>query len=128
MIPDDLRYSDDHEWVRQATSDSVRIGITDYAQEQLGDVVHVDLPQPGERLAEGNPFGEVESTKSVSDLVAPVSGEVLAVNTDLVDRPELVNAEPYGDGWMLEVRVDGPLDEALANLHDASSYHTLVQS
>jgi glycine cleavage system H protein len=102
MIPEDLHYSDDHEWVRETTPGTVRIGITDYAQEQLGDVIQVQLPQIGTKLAAGAAYGEVESTKSVSDLVAPISEEVLAVNDDLVDQPELVNAEPYGNGWRLQ--------------------------
>ena len=127
-IPPDLHYTAEHEWVRRSGDDTVRVGITDFAQSALGDVVFVQLPDVGTEVTAGESFGEVESTKSVSDLVAPVSGEVLAVNNDLADRPEVVNAEPYGDGWMLEVRVDGPLDEALANLHDASSYHALVES
>jgi glycine cleavage system H protein len=127
-IPDDLRYSDEHLWVRAIAPDTVRLGITDYAQDQLGDVLFVRLPKVGERLAVGGDFGEVESTKSVSDLIAPVAGEVLAVNAALADRPELINSEPYDDGWMVEIRVEGSLEETLAGLRDASSYQALIES
>lgn len=118
MIPEELGYTTDHEWISRIGADSVRIGITDYAQQQLGDVVFVQLPDVGEQVTSGQTLGEVESTKSVSDLFAPLDGEVIGRNDALDDRPELVNSEPYGEGWMLELRltdtaaVDGLLDAA----------------
>ncbi len=122
MIPDDLRYTDAHEWVRDLGDSVVRVGITDYAQNQLGDVVYVQLPDVGADLAAGSAVGEVESTKSVSDLFAPVSGTVVAVNEALADTPELINSAPYEDGWMLDVRVEG-IPEGLL---DAAGYRELV--
>lgn len=104
-IPDDLRYTEEHEWVR-TEGELVRVGITDYAQDQLGDVVYVDLPATGARVERMQPFGEVESTKSVSDLYAPLSGEIVERNEDLEERPELVNDDPYGQGWMILLRPD----------------------
>jgi len=114
-IPEDLRYLDSHEWAR-ATDDTARIGITDFAQDELGDVVFVDLPSEGETVAAGEGFGVVESIKAVSDLYTPVSGRVTAVNDALADRPELVNQDPYGDGWMLEIDVadEDELDDMLS--------------
>ena len=123
MIPDELHYTDAHEWVRDGADGVLRVGITDYAQAQLGDVVYVDLPAVGDTLTAGSPCGEVESTKSVSEIYAPVSGEVVAVNGDLEGSPELVNSGPYGDGWMFEVRTDGaPADGLL----DAAAYRSLT--
>ena len=116
-VPDQLRYSSDHEWLSRDGS-RVRIGITDYAQDSLGDVVFVQLPALGETFNAGDTIGEVESTKSVSDIYAPVSGSVIAVNDALVDSPQLLNEEPYGDGWICELeladasQVDGMLDAA----------------
>lgn len=104
-IPEDLRYSKEHEWAREE-GELVRVGITHFAQDQLGDVVYVDLPAPGARVERMQPFGEVESTKSVSDLYAPVTGEVVAANRELEERPEMVNDDPYGEGWMLTIRAD----------------------
>lgn len=124
MIPEDLRYTDDHEWVRDLGEGVVRIGITDHAQDQLGDVVFVQLPEVGETVAAGSPVGEVESTKSVSEIFAPVSGTVVAVNDALADQSDLVNTSPYGDGWMLEVRTDGELGPLL----DAAAYRELTSS
>jgi glycine cleavage system H protein len=126
MIPDDLHYTAEHEWIRTIEPTTVRIGITDHAQNQLGDVVFVELPDVGSTVTAGSAFGEVESTKSTSDLIAPVSGEVLAVNPDLGDRPELVNTDPYGAGWMLEVRVDGATGPVTAGLLDASGYAATI--
>lgn len=103
MYPDDLRYTADHEWVRREGPTVLRFGITAYATEALGDVVFVQLPQPGDAVTAGEPCGEVESTKSVSDVFAPVDGVVSAVNLELEDAPEQVNAEPYGSGWMADV-------------------------
>lgn len=118
-LPEDLRYTSEHEWIR-LNGDEGTIGITDFAQEQLGDVVYVELPEAGTRLVQGDTFGTIESVKAVSDLFAPVSGEVLERNEALQDAPELVNASPYGDGWLLKMRV-----EELAQvdaLLDAASY------
>lgn len=119
--PEDLRYTSEHEWIR-LDGDEGTIGITDFAQEQLGDVVYVELPEAGTRLVQGDTFGTIESVKAVSDLFAPVSGEVLEWNEALQDAPELVNASPYGDGWLLKMRV-----EELAQvdaLLDAASYRS----
>lgn len=121
--PAELRYTAEHEWVRDEDG-LFRIGITDYAQEQLGDVVFVDLPEPGSQVEQGQSFGEVESTKSVSDLYAPVSGTVEERNEDLDDRPELVNGEPYGAGWLIAIRPSEP--EQFSALLDAAAYDALV--
>lgn len=125
MVPDDLKYTDEHEWVRATGADTVRVGITDFAQTQLGDVVFVQLPEPGERVTAGQAIGEVESTKSVSDLYSPLDGEVTARNEDLDAQPELVNAEPYGDGWMIELKITDPT--ALDGLLDADAYQKLTE-
>lgn len=106
-VPDDRKYLESHEWV--TTGDTARIGISDFAQDELGDVVFVELPAEGDSVAHGDEFGVVESIKAVSDLYSPVSGEVVAVNEALQDQPELVNDDPYGEGWMLEVE---PSDES----------------
>lgn len=122
-IPPDLHYTTDHEWVRRTGDDIVRVGITDFAQSALGDVVFVRLPEVGDELTAGEAFGEVESTKSVSDLYAPVSAKVVAVNEDLDGSPELVNAEPYGGGWLIDLQVDGAaLEKSFADLLDAETY------
>ena len=126
MIPDDLRYTEAHEWVRDQGDGIVRIGITDHAQSQLGDIVFVSLPAVGEALASGAAVGEVESTKSVSDLYAPVAGTVTAVNTALDANPELINSGPYAEGWMIDVRVDGDAADVLSGLLDAAAYADLV--
>ena len=118
--PDDLRYTTDHEWVREQGDGVVRIGITAYAQDALGDVVYVSLPSVGDTLAVGDSVGEVESTKSVSDIYAPVAGEVTAVNEALDATPELLNSDSYGEGWMYDVRVADPA--ALEGLLDAAGY------
>ncbi|MFB6080476.1 MAG: glycine cleavage system protein GcvH [Haloferacaceae archaeon] len=104
--PDGLRYTESHEWT--TTDDPTRIGITDFAQDELGDVVFVDLPDEGETVTGGEAFGVVESIKAVSDVYAPISGEVVAVNETLFDRPELVNEDPYGEGWLLEIEPSDP--------------------
>ena len=122
MIPDDLRYTDAHEWVRDLGDGVVRVGITDHAQTQLGDVVFVQLPDEGADVRAGAAVGEVESTKSVSDLFAPVSGTVVAVNAALADTPEVINSAPYEDGWMLDIRVTNTPDGLL----DAAAYRELV--
>jgi glycine cleavage system H protein len=126
VIPEELRYTAEHEWVRADAADgTVRVGITHFAQDQLGDIVYVDLPEVGATLQAGQPMGEVESTKSVSELYAPVSGTVVAVNEVLSDQPETVNADPYGDGWLVQVE---PADaDAVAALLDAAGYRALVE-
>ena len=122
-IPADLRYTAEHEWVQRTGEDTVRVGITDFAQESLGDVVYIQLPDVGTDLTAGESFGEVESTKSVSDLYAPLSASVVAVNAELEAKPQLVNSDPYGQGWLLELRAGGDtLDDGLAGLLDADAY------
>ena len=126
-IPADLRYTAEHEWVRRTAADTVRVGITDFAQSSLGDVVFVQLPAVGTAVTAGEAFGEVESTKSVSDLYAPVSATVVAVNADLDGNPALVNSDPYGQGWLLELRADGDnLDQGMAGLLDADGYRAIL--
>jgi glycine cleavage system H protein len=122
-IPSDLFYTAEHEWVKRVGDDVVRVGITDYAQSALGDVVFIDLPEVGADFTAGDEFGQVESTKSTSELYSPVTAKVVAVNEDLVDAPELVNSDPYGGGWLIELQVDAAsLSEALADLLDADGY------
>jgi glycine cleavage system H protein len=125
QIPTDLRYSSDHEWAK-ASGDVVRIGITDYAQDALGDVVFVDLPKLGANVSAGGTLGEVESTKSVSEIYAPVSGVVSAVNESLTSSPELVNGDPYGAGWICEITTAGSGD--FEELLDAAGYQTLTNN
>ena len=123
QVPADLTYSSDHEWIRRDGS-TVRMGITDYAQDALGDVVFVQVPSVGATVAKGQSFSEVESTKSVSDIYAPVSGKVTAVNAALGNTPELVNSDPYGEGWICEIEMT---DEAeLGDLLDAAGYSALT--
>ena len=124
-FPEDLLYTTDDEWGRRQ-DDCIVVGITDYAQQQLGDIVFVELPATGTRFEQGAPFGVIESVKAVSDLYAPVSGEVLEVNEGLVDRPELVNEECYGDGWIIVLRPDSP--DELDRLLDAAGYGQHVES
>ncbi len=123
-VPDDLRYSVDHEWVR-VEGDVVRIGITDYAQDALGDVVFVDLPLVGAAVEAGDSLSEIESTKAVSDVYAPVDGNVVEANAALVDTPELLNRDPYGDGWICLLRPSAAA--ALPDLLDATAYRTLIE-
>ena len=106
-FPDDLRYSESHEWVK-AEGDKVKIGITDYAQDQLGDIVFVEMPEVGATFEKGAEFGTVESVKAVSELYIPIAGEVVAVNAALEDAPEFINNSPYTDGWMIQVKPDDP--------------------
>ena len=131
MTPEDLKYTKDHEWVRadEGGGDGgvVRIGITDYAQDALGDIVFVTLPDPGTTVSAGESCGEVESTKSVSEIYAPVSGEVVERNEALDASPELVNSDPYGAGWMFAVRTTGSLDDD-AELMDAAAYEATLSS
>jgi glycine cleavage system H protein len=123
-IPSDLHYTAEHEWVRRSGEDTVRVGITDFAQSALGDVVFVQLPDVGSQVTAGESFGEVESTKSVSDLFAPVSGTVSAVNGDLDGSPQLVNSDPYGSGWLVDVQVSdaAELESAISTLLDPEAY------
>jgi glycine cleavage system H protein len=122
-VPEELRYSSDHEWAR-TIGDRIRVGITDYAQDALGDVVFVDLPKTGSTVTAGGLLGEVESTKSVSEIYAPVAGEVVAVNATLAEAPETLNADPYGEGWICEIT---PADAAAVDgLLDASGYRQLT--
>jgi len=127
-IPTDLHYSQDHLWVRADPDRGVvRVGITDFAQQSLGDVVTVTLPEPGETLAAGEACGEIESTKSISDLIAPVAGTVRTLNDGLENTPDLVNTDPYGEGWMFDVEVPpSGLAEELNALMDAATYQALV--
>lgn len=123
QVPADLAYSSDHEWIRRSGG-TVRIGITDYAQDALGDVVFVQVPSVGTTVAKGQSFSEVESTKSVSDIYAPVSGKVTVVNDALGNTPELVNSDPYGEGWICEIEMSD--DTELGDLLDAAGYSALT--
>lgn len=124
QIPEDLRYSTDHEWIR-VDGNKVRIGITDYAQDALGDVVFVDLPEVGSSADAGASISEVESTKSVSDIYAPVSGTIAEVNADLADAPERLNEDPYGEGWICSIELSDP--SQIDGLLDAAGYRALVE-
>jgi glycine cleavage system H protein len=123
-FPKDLKYTEQHEWAR-AEGDRVRVGITDYAQDALGDVVYVDTPEVGTEVKAGEPFGEVESTKSVSDVYSPVSGTVVEVNAQLGDTPALVNQDPYGEGWMIVVEPSDPA--TVESLLDADAYRSFTE-
>ena len=126
-IPADLNYTEEHEWVQRTGDDTVRVGITDYAQSALGDVVFVQLPDVGADVTAGESFGEAESTKSVSDLYAPVTAKVVAVNGDLEANPQLVNSDPYGEGWLVDLQVEaGSLEDALAALLDGDGYRATM--
>jgi glycine cleavage system H protein len=123
-FPEDVRYTKEHEWAR-LEGDRVRVGITDFAQDALGDVVYIDVPEVGTEVKAGEPFGEVESTKSVSDVYAPVNGKVTERNEALTDTPELVNSSPYGDGWMIVIHVADPAE--LDGLLDAQAYREFTE-
>jgi glycine cleavage system H protein len=126
-IPSELYYTEEHEWVLRTGDDTVRVGITDYAQSALGDVVFVQLPDVGAEVAAGDSFGEVESTKSVSDLYAPLSAKVLAVNPELADSPGLVNSDPYGEGWLVDLQIDADdMEAALGGLLDSDAYRSTL--
>ena len=125
MIPENLRYTAEHEWVA-AGGGPARVGITHFAQDALGDIVYVQLPEPGSEVAAGDAFGEVESTKSVSEIYAPVSGVVVARNEALGDSPDLINTDPYGEGWLVELQPSDPA--ALDALLDADGYRKLTES
>jgi glycine cleavage system H protein len=124
-FPEDLRYTKEHEWARDEGNGRVRVGITDYAQDALGDVVYVDVPEVGTSVKAAQPFGEVESTKSVSDVYSPVTGSVVERNPLLDERPELVNEQPYGDGWLVVLEI--PDAGELGGLMDARAYEAFVQ-
>jgi glycine cleavage system H protein len=124
-FPEELRYTKEHEWVRDEGNGRVRVGITDFAQDALGDVVYVDVPEVGTSVTASQPFSEVESTKSVSDVYAPVSGSVVERNAALEERPELVNEQPYGDGWIVALEVADASE--LDGLMDATAYRALVE-
>jgi glycine cleavage system H protein len=123
LIPEDCRYTKDHEWAR-LQGGKVRVGITDFAQQQLGDVVYIELPSKGDRVEGGKPFGVIESVKAVSDLISPVTGVVDEVNTDLLQHPEWVNQDPYGKGWMILILPDNP--SQWEELLDARAYESLL--
>ncbi len=124
-VPDELRYSQEHEWARIVDGVRVRIGITDFAQDALGDVVYVDLPAAGSSVSAAEAVGELESTKSVSEMYAPVSGTVVAVNEALADNPQLLNDDPYGEGWLIEIEAADPAE--FDALLDASAYRSLTE-
>jgi len=125
QIPEELRYTENHEWARLEDDGTIRIGITDYAQDSLGDIVFVDLPDVGAAITAGGPFAEVESTKSVSDVYGPVSGSVQKVNELLADTPEIVNQDPYGDGWFVVIAPEA--GASIDNLMDAAAYRTFIE-
>lgn len=125
-VPTDLKYTEEHEWVR-FEGDRAVIGITDYAQEALGEIVYVELPIEGEELFQGDSFGGAESTKAVSELFAPISGEIAEVNDLLVDSPELVNADPYGDGWIIKIHIEELDENEVEKLLDPSDYEELIE-
>ncbi|MEU4458817.1 glycine cleavage system protein GcvH [Nocardia fluminea] len=128
QTPEELRYTEEHEWVRRTSPTAVRVGITDYAQSQLGDVVFVQLPDVDKDVTEGESIAEVESTKSVSDIYAPLTGKVVAVNEVLVQTPETLNEDPYNEGWLFELAFDdeATLDSALGELLDAAGYQGVI--
>ncbi|PXX58398.1 glycine cleavage system H protein [Nocardia tenerifensis] len=128
QTPEDLRYTEEHEWVQRIGPTRVRVGITDYAQSQLGDVVFVQLPETDKEVAVGESIAEVESTKSVSDIYAPIAAKVVAVNEDLTPQPETLNTDPYGDGWLFELEVADAagLDATLDELLDAAGYQGVI--
>ncbi|HMB16093.1 MAG TPA: glycine cleavage system protein GcvH [Pelovirga sp.] len=123
-IPDDLKYSEEHQWV-QVEDDIALVGISDFAQEQLGEIVFLELPEVGDQLQSGKPYGVVESAKTVSDLYAPVSGDVVEINDELPDSPESINSSPYEDGWLIKVKLTDPAE--LDDLLDAASYDEMIE-
>lgn len=126
MIPEDLRYTSEHEWVAATGDGPVRVGITHYAQDALGDIVFVQLPDEGTVVQQGDSLGEIESTKSVSEIYAPIAGTVVSRNATLTDEPELINAEPYAAGWLVEIAPEDPA--ALDALLDAAGYRALTEN
>ena len=125
QVPDDLLYTDEHEWIRQKSNSIIRIGITEYAQDQLGDVVYVELPEIGSTVAKEDILVEVESTKSVGEVYAPFAGTIAAVNQAVADSPELVNQSPYEDAWLVEIELQGAI--ATGGLLDAAAYRNLTE-
>ena len=125
-LPPDLRYTESHEWVRRESDGTVTIGITDHAQDQLGEIVYLELPAVGEKVSKDDPFGVVESVKAVSDIYAPVSGTVVEINESLPESPEVINEDPYGDGWLIKVRISDSSE--LEDLMDAEEYEEMVAS
>lgn len=124
-VPDDLKYTKDHEWIR-VEGDIGTVGITDYAQKELSDIVYVELPEVGSKVEQFKPFGTIEAVKTVADLYAPVSGEVVEVNTNLEEEPGLINQDPYGKGWIIKVKISDPSE--LDNLMSAEEYRNLIES
>jgi glycine cleavage system H protein len=124
-VPEDLHYSKDHEWVR-VEGDQAIIGITDYAQNSLGDVVYVELPKAGDKFAASEPFGSVESVKAVSEVFTPIAGAITSINESLADEPEKVNSDPYGDGWMIRLKMDNPA--AVDSLLSAAEYEDFTKA
>ncbi|HHD11243.1 MAG TPA: glycine cleavage system protein GcvH [Deltaproteobacteria bacterium] len=124
-FPRDLKYTKEHEWVREEDDNTVVVGITDYAQDSLGDVVYVELPQEGGTVTKNEPFGVVESVKAVSDLYSPVTGTVVEVNDAIIDSPEVINEDPYGDAWMIKVELSNP--EELGDLLTAEEYQNYIE-
>lgn len=122
-IPDDLKYTEEHEWVKK-DGDAAIVGITDYAQGELGDVVYLDLPSVGDHFAKNDAFGTIEAVKAAADLYMPVSGEVVEVNHALPDAPETINSDPYGDGWMIKIKIES--EEEYNKLMDATAYNTHI--
>lgn len=125
LIPQDLFYSEEHEWVK-VNEDSLIIGITDFAQEQLTDIVYVELPEEGSSIATGEGFGVVESVKSVSDIYAPVTGQIISVNENVIDAPEMINESPYEDGWLVKVKIED--ESQLDDLMGADEYKAFIES
>lgn len=123
-IPEELKYTDEHEWAK-IEDELVVIGITDYAQDALGEIVYIELPSEGDEITKGDSFGGVESTKSVSDLYAPVSGEVIEINESLLDSPETINEDPYGEGWLIKVRIRD--SDELDELMDSEQYSEFIE-
>ncbi len=125
QIPEELRYTDNHEWARKEDDGSIRVGITDYAQDALGDIVFVDMPEVGAGVTAGEPLAEVESTKSVSDVYGPVTGTIRKVNGRLADAPEVINQDPYGDGWFVVIEPEA--GATIDGLMDAAAYRTFIE-
>lgn len=123
-IPEDLKYTRDHEWVRTMSGGKVRVGITDHAQKQLGDLVYVEQPNAGDRFDAGEPFGSVESVKSVIEVYMPAAGQVAARNDQLSEDPELINIDPYGDGWLIEITLENPSPDGLMSAKEYDAYLT----
>jgi len=124
-LPEELKYTKDHEWTR-VNNDEVIVGITDYAQSELGDIVYLELPEVGSNVSRGESFGTIEAVKAVSDLFAPLSGEITAVNNQLNDSPEVINSDPYGDGWMIKIKLEN--QDELSELLTSAEYQKLIES